>query len=211
MNHFFSAAMLSSLLALSACQSTPTRNAEEKLSLGAISEKAVSFKVIDARPDLERTRRADDSPYDGPRIFFGDSNLTPDRMAVLKNYLQEKLGDKLAGKTITIEKFDIAETYLTRARQAGSGGGGTVSGSVGGVIGSGGRGAVSVGVVAPIFQAMQGEATDSRVECDLRVKVDGVAFDAKNAATGEAKNREQTLRQTVSGALALIADKLASK
>jgi hypothetical protein len=195
------------LLFLAACQSTPTRAPEEIVTLIAPADKTPSFRLVDERPQGERMRRSEDTrSFDGPTIILGDANLAPEPMAVLRNSLQDKLGDKLNGKTISIDKFEVAETYLTNARQQGNGGGG-VTGSVGGVIGSGGRGGLSIGLGFPLLMsAMQN--VDSRVEGVIRGKVDGVAFEARNSLTAAARYREDTIRQVVSGLMANTITKL---
>ncbi|MGB8337717.1 MAG: hypothetical protein WCE43_02465, partial [Burkholderiales bacterium] len=101
------------LLILAACQSAPTRTPEEIVTLIGPPDKSPSFRLIDERPQGERLRRSDDSrSLDGPTIILGDANLAPQPMALLRNSLQDKLGDKLNGKTISIDKYEIAETYL---------------------------------------------------------------------------------------------------
>jgi hypothetical protein len=203
----FSFLSVIALLFLAACQSAPTRAPEEIVTLIAPADKTPSFRLIDERPQGERMRRSEDTrSLDGPTIILGDGNLAPEPMAVLRNSLQDKLGDKLSGKTISIDKYEVAETYLTNVRQQGNGGG-NVSGSVGGIFGSGGHSAVSIGLAFPLFMsAMQN--VDSRVEAVLRGKVDGVAFEARNSLTAAARYREDTIRQVVSGLMANTITKL---
>lgn len=198
------------LLILSACQSAPTRTPEEIVTLIGPADKAPSFRLVDERPQGERLRRSEDSrSLDGPTIILGDANLAPEPMALLRNSLQDKLGDKLSGKTIVIDKYEIAETYLTKATQQSNGGGG-VTGSVGGVIGSGGRGGISIGLGLPLLLGAT-QNVDSRVEGILRGKVDGVAFEARNSLTAQARYREDTIRQVVSGLMANVMTKLETK
>lgn len=198
------------VLVLAACQSAPTRAPEEIVTLIGPADKTPSFRLIDERAQGERLRRSEDSrSLDGPTIILGDVNLAPQPMALLRNVLQDKLGEKLVGKTIVIDKYEIAETYLTKATQASNGGGG-VSGSVGGIFGSGGRSAVSIGLGFPLLMgAMQN--VDSRVEAVIRGKVDGVAFDARNSLTAPARYREDTIRQVMSGLMANVLTKLEPK
>jgi hypothetical protein len=199
------------LLILSACQSAPTRTPEEIITLTGPVDKTPSFRLIDERPQGERLRRAEETrSLDGPTIILGDVNVSPEPMAVLRNALQDKLGDKLAGKTISIDKYEIAETYLTKATQQSNGGGG-VTGSVGGVIGSGGRGGISIGLGFPLLMGAMQNNIDSRVEAIVRGKVDGVAFEARNALTAQARYREDTIRQVVSGLMANVMTKLEAK
>ncbi len=200
-----------SLVILTACQNTPTRAPEEIVSLIGPADKTPSFRLVDERPQGERLRRSDDArSFDGPTIILGDANLAPEPMALLRNSLQDKLGDKLAGKTISINKYEIAETYLTKATQQSNGGGG-VSGSVGGVLGSGGRGGISIGLGFPLLLGAMQNNVDSRVEGVLRGKVDGVAFEARNSLTAQARYREDTIRQVMSGLMANVMIKLESK
>ena len=196
------------LLILAACQSAPTRVPEEIITLAGPADKTPSFRLIDERPQGERLRRSEETrSLDGPTIILGDANVSPEPMAVLRNALQDKLGEKLTGKTISIDKYEIAETYLTKATQQSNSGGGGVSGSVGGIFGSGGRSAVSIGVGLPLLLGAP-QNVDSRVEAVLRGKVDGVAFEARNSLTAAARYREDTIRQVVSGLMANVMTKL---
>jgi hypothetical protein len=199
------------VLILSACQSAPTRVPEEIITLVGPADKTPSFRLIDERPQGERLRRSEETrSLDGPTIILGDSNVSPEPMAMLRNALQDKLGDKLTGKTISIDKYEIAETYLTKTQQQSSGNSG-VSGSVGGVLGSGGRGGISIGLGFPLLIGAMQNNVDSRVEAILRGKVDGVAFEARNSLTAAARYREDTIRQVVSGLMANVMTKLETK
>ncbi len=199
------------LLILSACQSAPTRTPEEIITLAGPADKTPSFRLVDERPQGERLRRSEETrSLDGPTIILGDSNVSPEPMAMLRNALQDKLGDKLNGKTISIDKYEIAETYLTKTQQQTSGSSG-VSGSIGGVLGSGGRGGLSIGLGFPLLIGAMQNNIDSRVEAIVRGKVDGVAFEARNSLTAQARYREDTIRQVVSGLMANVLTKLEAK
>ncbi|MGB8338712.1 MAG: hypothetical protein WCE43_07560, partial [Burkholderiales bacterium] len=81
---------------------------------------------------------------------------------------------------------------------------------VGGIFGSGGRSAVSIGLGLPLLLGAT-QNVDSRVEGIVRGKVDGVAFEARNSLTAPARYREDTIRQVVSSLMSNVLTKLETK
>lgn len=71
---------------------------------------SADFTVIDNRAPDQKIFQ-DPSVLGRSEYLYGDDNFTPDRLAVFKTKLGKKFGDKLTGKTVIINTFEVKMTY----------------------------------------------------------------------------------------------------
>jgi hypothetical protein len=66
------------------------------------------IQVLDRRPEeAKRFRTAPQRDTGTTEYWFGDDNFSPDRMTILRSGFQQRLGDKLSGRIITINSFEV--------------------------------------------------------------------------------------------------------
>lgn len=74
----------------------------------------LSFRLIDARPE---GRQYPWLVVDKLLYFYGDDDTTPPKMQLLGYLIEGRLGRQLAGKTIQINRFEIANFYGKQENQ----------------------------------------------------------------------------------------------
>jgi len=97
--------MLLIVTALLAGCSTPSH-----FKLDNAESHSAGFTIIDNRAPGQKIFQ-DPSVLGRSEYLYGDDNFTPDRLAVFKAKLGQTFGDKLAGKTVIVNTFEVKMSY----------------------------------------------------------------------------------------------------
>lgn len=70
-----------------------------------------AFRFVDARPEGEKDGDDGCTMFEPAVNFYGDESFEPDRMEVLQSTLSRRLGQRLAGQTVTVTEFQVIVFY----------------------------------------------------------------------------------------------------
>ena len=73
-----------------------------------LSDAPLSFQLLDQRPASDKDASVEIYPA---KHHLGDDQTSPDRMSLLRGKIQERLGSRLAAKTVVIDRFAITNKY----------------------------------------------------------------------------------------------------
>lgn len=187
-------------LMLSSCAAPPAKIEFEGIKSHSIS----SFAFVDARPSEEMAGGVQATQY--AELFeYGDDQLTPSRMAILRARLHDALGDKLAGRTVTVKTFRVWVNRYKSDLSNRSGGYVPSSGSLGAdIIG---------GLLGGLFvMAIEDAKLDRTVGSEITIDVGGKLIESvvKEGASASAVSErvQEVVIKSVDGMIAKVLEHL---
>ena len=156
---------------------------------------------MDARAldEIQGTRQ---STKASESVEYGDDQVSPPKLKILRARLEQDIGDKLTNQTVTVQKFKV---WVTRYAPNLAGKGPVhvpSSGSVGGDI--------LAGLLAGLLiHSIEDARTPRSIGVEISIDIDGRKFEVESRDSSSRSNLEKQIPLVIAKALDELVDKIA--
>ncbi len=183
---------LIAVVLLAGC-STPSH-----FKLDSAESHSAGFTVIDNRAPDQKIYQ-DPSILGRSEYLYGDENFTPDRLAVFKTKLGQKLGDKLTGKTVIVNTFEVKMTYSgfdPEQRDPSM---------------YGPKAESAVRMVMPLMANIENYTAVKTLKCEIAGSINNGAFEGMYVGMYETGDLEAGMKETINEAIRIAIENIVKK
>ena len=156
--------------------------------------------LVDARP-LDEMQGVRETTKTGETVEYGDDQIVPPKLQVLRSRLEQGAGDRLANQTVTVKKFrvyamrffpDLSGRGPVNVPSSGSAGADTLGALLGGLI----------------IQAVEDARTPRSVGVELEIDVGGRKIEAEARESASSSDLEQKIQQALVKAIGNLVENI---